>query len=447
MQKAQRTGLERALGIVTDVAPGEGPTALLLTLNVFVLLMAYYVIKPVREGLILELSSGAEYKSGMGGAIALALVFLVPAYARFAARLPRGKLVVGVTLFFASHLLLFYLGSLVPLIRANLGLVFYLWVGVFNMMLVAQFWAFANDIYDEEQGKRLFPLIGLGAAVGAAVGSQITSLLAVPLGRYNLLLASAALLGCCAILFHRVHVRESARSSETQTSPTPQESPPDGGSGAFGLVWRHRYLRLLAAFSVTFTLVNTNGEFMLSKLFKAAATAAVVSGQIAPGTEGDFLAASYGDFFFYVNVVGVVLQTFVVSRIVKHGGLGIAFFVLPVIALCGGLAFAIVPLLSVLRVSKVAENATDYSLNNTVRNILWLPTTREMKYRAKQAIDTFFVRLGDVFSTLFVLLFAGLLGMELRSFALLNVGVVVIWLVLAVLVIHENRRLQRLSDA
>lgn len=74
-----KTPIERALGLITDVRPGEAPTALLLTLNVFILLTAYYVIKPVREGLILEMKSGAEYKSFMSGGIAIALVFLVPA--------------------------------------------------------------------------------------------------------------------------------------------------------------------------------------------------------------------------------------------------------------------------------------------------------------------------------------------------------------------------------
>src|SRR6187402_2831520 len=99
---AELSRLERVLRIVTDVRPGEGPLSLVLATNLFLLLTAYYFIKPVREGLILKLGSGAEYKSYMGAAIACALLVVVPAYGRLVDRLPRLRLVVGVTLFFAS---------------------------------------------------------------------------------------------------------------------------------------------------------------------------------------------------------------------------------------------------------------------------------------------------------------------------------------------------------
>ncbi len=456
---SRKSLLERALGLVTDVQPGEAPTALLLMLNVFVLLAAYYVIKPVREGFILEMQSGAEYKSAMGGVIAASLLVLVPVYAKFASKVSRGVLVTRVTLFFASHLVLFYLGSSIDVVRHHLGLLFFLWVGVFNMMLVAQFWAFANDIYSEEQGKRLFPLVGLGASVGAAAGSQITKALALSLGRDQLLLVSAGMLVLCAGVFSVVNRRESGQKDEAAAAPSGKSSVEATSAasstvkqrhaprGAFGLVLRHRYLRLLAAFSLVFTLVNTNGEYLLGKLFKEAAAEAVASGAISAGMEGDFITAEFGSFFFYVNVFGVLTQMLLVSRIVKYGGLRVAFFILPTIAFAGAMSFALVPLLWVIRTSKVAENATDYSLNNTVRNMLWLPTTREMKYRAKQAVDTFFVRLGDMASTAFVFLFVVGLDLNLRQFSACNAVVVVIWLFLARGIVKENGRLSEASES
>ena len=144
-----------------------------------------------------------------------------------------------------------------------------------------------------------------------------------------------------------------------------------------------------------------------------------------------------------MNVCGVLLQAFVVSRLVKFGGLRLAFFVLPVIALCGGIAFALLPVLAVLRVGKIAENSTDYSVNNTVRNMLWLPTTAAMKYKAKQAVDTFFVRMGDVLSAALVAVGVGLLDLGVRSFAVINVAVIVGWLVLARAIIKENAVMAR----
>lgn len=441
-----RSGLDRALGVLTQVRPGEAPTALLLTLAVFLLLTAYYVIKPVREGLILELKSGAEYKSYMGGAVAVALLVLVPAYAAFAKRVAPNRLVVGVTLFFASHLLLFYFGSSLSLVRQYLGLVFYVWVGVFNMMLVAQFWAFANDVYTEEQGKRLFPLVGVGASVGAAAGSQTAAWLAQPLGRYPLLLVSAGLLVVSAALVQLVHRREShpghRAAAPAQGGPrAPAQQKAASSEGAFALVARTPYLRSLAAFSLLFTIVNSNGEYLLAKLFKSAAAQAVAQGELSPDLLGDYLTAAFGSFYFYVNVLGVLLQALVVSRLVRYGGLRVAFLVLPVVALLGSVALAALPVLAVLKVTKTAENAADYSINNTVRNMLWLPTTREMKYVAKQAVDTFFVRMGDVSSALLVALGAQALSLTVRGFALINVALVLGWLALAWVILRQNREL------
>ena len=494
----ERSLVEKLLGIITEVRAGEGPSALLLTLNVFLLLTAYYFIKPVREALILVMESGAEYKSYMGGAIAIALLFAVPAYARFAGRLPRNRLVVGVTLFFVSHLVLFYAASAIEAVRQYLGLLFYLWVGIFNMMVVAQFWAFANDIYVEEQGKRLFPLLGVGASVGAAAGSGIAGFLIEPLGVYQMLLLSGGLLALCAFMTQIVHVRESRKEKFTleKTKPEKTEEPkPEAKSGAFGMVLKHRYLTLLAAFSLLFTFVNTNGEYMLGKLISAESknTAAeeVSAGDMTTWlTEdgnldkargyyeenkddeekglkgrsfedaridaalavarrdraGNLIGSAFTTFFFWVNVLGVLLQILVVSRLIKYAGFKASFFILPAIALFDAAAVAIIPALFILRIGKTAENATDYSLNNTLRNMLWLPTTKRMKYIAKQAVDTFFVRMGDVSSGVLVFILAGTLGLGVRGFAISNIVLVGLWLWVASKILKEQEILRKAKE-
>src|SRR5262252_1818303 len=149
-------------------------------LNVFTLLTAYYIIKPVREALILS-GSGAEIKSYAGAGQALLLLLLVPAYSAIASRVNRLRLINGVSAFFISNLVLFYaLGQM----KVPLGVVFFLWVGLFNLIIVAQFWSFANDIYTQEQGKRLFAIIGIGSAVGAIFGAQVAGWMFKPLGPY-----------------------------------------------------------------------------------------------------------------------------------------------------------------------------------------------------------------------------------------------------------------------
>ncbi len=485
----QHTVLDRVLGAFTEVRPGEGVTAVLLALNVFLLLSAYYFIKPVREALILAMESGAEYKSYMGGAIAIALLFAVPAYAKIASRVARNRLVVGITLFFVSHLLVFYVLSSIEAMRQYLGLLFYLWVGIFNMMVVAQFWAFANDVYDEDQGRRLFPVVGIGASLGAWVGSTIAAMLIEPLGLYQMLLLAAGLLAACALISQVVHLREIKRAPKA--NPAPASKAPRAKSGAFTMVFKYRYLSLLAAFSLTFTFVNTNGEYLLGKLITQDAIETVtrdigpaaaqtwltksptnearaqayfdenksdfegqtydtskqaVALKVLRGDKiGSHIGTTYSTFFGYVNLLGLLLQMFVVSRLVKYAGFRISFFILPVIAFLDAAALLILPTLALLRIGKTAENATDYSLNNTLRNMLWLPTTKDMKYKAKQAVDTFFVRMGDVASALLV---AGgaMMAWKIREFALVNLVLVGVWLFLAAAVVKEQAVLRRMRD-
>jgi AAA family ATP:ADP antiporter len=97
--------------------------------------------------------------------------------------------------------------------------------------------------------------------------------------------------------------------------------------------------------------------------------------------------------------------------------------------------------LLVIQWAKTAENATDYSVMNTARQLLWLPTRREEKYKGKQAADTFIVRIGDLLSA--GLVFAGTtwLSLGLSGFAGANLVLVGVWLLVAVLLLRENRAL------
>src|SRR5579872_7322861 len=202
--RERKVWLDRLLGLISEVRANEGTTALLLTANLFLLLTAYYIIKPVREALIL-VGGGAELKSYSSGFQAVLLLGLVPAYGVIASKFSRIRLMNFVYLFFASNLVIFYLLSK---LAVPLGIAFFVWVSIFNNMVVAQLWSFANDLYTTDQGKRLFPIIGIGASIGGVAGSGITSLLIQPLGVYQLMLVSAAILLLCLALTNVIHRRE-----------------------------------------------------------------------------------------------------------------------------------------------------------------------------------------------------------------------------------------------
>ena len=160
--------IDRGLRVFADVRSGEGFIALLLALNVFLILMAYYVLKPVREALVLGEGS-AELKSYLSAGQVVLLAFVVPFYGKLVSRLPRMKLINTVTVFFAVCPVLFY-----GLHHAGVSLyvIFFIWIGIFSLMIIAQFWAFANDVYTKEEGERLFVIVGFG---GAAAGVDVAA--------------------------------------------------------------------------------------------------------------------------------------------------------------------------------------------------------------------------------------------------------------------------------
>jgi AAA family ATP:ADP antiporter len=146
-----------------------------------------------------------------------------------------------------------------------------------------------------------------------------------------------------------------------------------------------------------------------------------------------------GSLFATVNLVSFLLQLIVTSRVIRYMGVRGALFILPALALVNYSIIAIAPLLAVVRIGKIMENATDYSIQNTIRQALFLPTTREAKYKAKAAIDTFFTRLGDLVQAGIV--FGGTaVGLGIGGFAWLNVALTVVWLVVAGQIVREHRR-------
>ncbi|HEY2383158.1 MAG TPA: Npt1/Npt2 family nucleotide transporter [Terriglobia bacterium] len=398
--------------------------------NVFTLLTAYYIIKPVREALILG-GAGAEIKSYAGAGQALLLILIVPAYSAIATRLNRLHLINGVTAFFISNLALFYLAGRM---KFSIGVVFFLWVGLFNLMIVAQFWSFANDIYTQEQGKRLFAIVGIGSSVGAIFGAQAAGWMFKPLGPYLMMLVTAAMLGVCMILTNWVHYREKNKT-RSQAHVAQQ---PIGAAGGFQLVFKQRYLLLIAVLVLLSNFAKTTGEFILGKTVAqhAVAIAAASGGHI---TAEAYIGEFYADFYFWVNLVSAAIQMFAVSRVMKYMGIGAALFCLPVIALGGYSILAFVPILSFIRIAKIAENSADYSIQNTARNALFLRTSREAKYKAKLAIDSFFARAGDGFSALLV--FTGTrLAFGIRSFAVVDALSVLIWLGVVVAILRLRRK-------
>jgi ATP:ADP antiporter, AAA family len=435
--RATPTGgwLNRFLRLFADVKPGEEMAALLMLVNLCVLLVGYYILKTVREPLVLA-TGGAEMKSYAAAGQALTLMGFIPLYGWLASRVSRMRLIVTFLLFFVVNIELFRLGA--ELRVRNLGFVFFIWVGIFSLATIAQFWSFANDIYGKGAGDRLFPLIAIGATGGSWLGSSIAALLfRAGVKPYEMMHISAALLLLHLGLYLVVDRLQSRRTD------VPAPVPLARGDG-FRLLLASPYLRLIATLLILLNVVNTTGEYIIDRALLDSARQAAES-DAAFDIEA-FIGQFKGEYFFWVNLLAVLLQAFVVSRLVKRFGIAGVLLASPLIALGGyGLIGAGVGF-TILRWAKTAENAADYSIMNTARAMLWLPTTREEKYKAKQAADTFFVRFGDLIAAGFVFLGSTTLGLGVQGFARLNLFIVALWLAIAFRLIREHRRLAAVQE-
>jgi AAA family ATP:ADP antiporter len=415
-----------ALRPFARVEPSEAVAAVVMTATVFLLLTAYYLVKTAREPLIL-LHGGAEVKQYAAGGQALLLVGVVRAYSWLATRVGTRRLLVGVFLFFVSNLVLF---AVLAQAGVVIGVPFFLWVGVFNMTAVSQFWTLAADVYTPEQGKRLFAVLGIGASTGAVAGAHIAEALA-PLGPAALIGAAAGVLRVCTAVLGWVAGRAATAGRHAQVPP----DEPVESDRVLALLVRNRYLLLIAALTLLLNWVRSNGDYVLDRTLLGAAAEAKAHGANATV----FVTSFKAHYFQWVNLVGMLLQLFLVSRIMQRAGVGVALLVLPVVAFAESSVFLFVPLLTVVLVGKVGESGLEYSLQNTARQALFLDASRTEKYIGKTAIDTVVVRAGDALTAVAILA-ASRAGLPLRAFVLLNLGLIVLWILVVLGIDAENRR-------
>ena len=458
MNNTQFTKTERILQIFTEVRPGEGSTALLMFTNVFLILCAYYFIKPLREGWIAvsDISglSKMEVKAYSSFAQSVFLLFIVGWYGRLADRWDRSTLITRATLFCISNMVIFWFlqpGFFFEKLPVS-GIIFYLWVGMFGVFVVAQFWTFCADIYTNERGKRMLPLIAIGATSGAAAGSWIVDLLVdsgiVP-SEALLIVAIFPLLA--SIMLTRIADKRHRNevSPDSSISVEISEKPKEKGFGFLmsgaKLILFSRFMFAVALVTLLTNWVNTNGENLLfhviqDTLSNQAAEQGMTDQQAIREFTLNGTTAFYGNFFFWVNIIALLLQTLVASRLLKYGGFTSILLILPVIALVSYTTMALLPILAIVKVMKIAENATDYSLNNTARQVLWLPVDSMMKFRGKPAIDTLYVRLGDGLAAITVLVGVQFLSLSIIQFFAFNVSLVVLWLVFGIMLVREYRK-------
>ncbi len=441
---ARFTPFERLLSLVASVRPGEGRAVALLLAQVFLLLHAYYLLRPLRDSLILS-EGNPEIRAYATGAIAVTLIFLIPLYRLLFHRIDgngaKSAMLRWVATFFITNLLIF---AFLAWTGVPIAVPFFVWLGIFSVMVVAQFWGFAADLLNIKTGQRLFATIMVGAAIGALTGAQLSGRLVQLIGIPSILVVSAALLGAVVLLGR--HAEASVPPGSRAAAP-PDRADGDGiGAilGGFQVVARSRYLVLIAAFVMLLNWVHSTGGYILSVFASRFAADAYAAGG-APVVVT--LSLFYGDLNSWVAAVQLVLQLFVVSRLFQWFGVRGAIIVLPLVMLANYGLIAVVPVFALVRVLMIAEMATNYSIHGTTNHALYLPVSREEKYVGKTTIDTFFWRFGDLVYAGMIFVTAQLLGLEVTSIILVNLGLALLLLLLGVAIgRHHHSEIRRHLD-
>jgi AAA family ATP:ADP antiporter len=431
-----KSQLERILSTITEVRPGEGSTILMMTIAVFLLLMAFIIVKVARTTLIVA-DLGAEMKNYTAAVQTLVLVGMLNAYSRLAVRYSRQQLI--------RIMLISVIGiiTLLPVFyyAHDVGkMLFYFLGGLPVLVMIALFWVYANDVCTVEQGKRLFVLLGLGASAGAVVGPIAARVMLEHLNIVGISFIINSILFIYLLLGVRVEKRVSSGFGAIKSTETAVKSPSAKGLKAFKLVFQSKYLLTIALIVLLANIVNSTGEYILNKSLEdvAAQKSAAAGAAFDPSM---YIGKFYSTFYLILGIASLLMQALVVSRVLKYFGVIVAIMVSPAIAFGGYFLISLVTAAAVVGWMKLVENATDTSLNNTTKHILFLPTTWEEKYIGKMVIDSFIIRAGDVIAA--VLVFAGVtfFAMNIRQFAVLNISLAAIWFVLAFRVGRENRKL------
>jgi ATP:ADP antiporter, AAA family len=412
----------RFIAKVALLKQGEGPLLICSAAYAFFLLMAYYVLRPLRDEA--GIAAGVEYLPWLVIATLLVTIAVHPVYAWLTSRLPRRRFIPITQRFFMVNLALFGIAFHVApeSLQPYASRAFYVWVSVFNLFAVSVFWSFMSDLYTPEQSKRLFGVIGVGGTLGAIVGAGITSSLASLIGPASLVFVALIFLECSVACVRAVCRRSDMAPSEGTLAAARAREEPDGSPLAgIAAVLRSRYLQSLCAYMMIFTITST---------FLYIEQARIVDATYSdPGQRTAFFAR----IDLLANALTLIVQLFLAGRLLSRLGVGATLALTPIITLAGFAALAASPTIGVLLAVQVIRRGVHYALDRPARAVLFTVLNADEKYKSKSLIDTFVYRTGDMGGAWVYGLGPGVLALSASGIAVVLVPVSLVWIGLAVM--------------
>ncbi len=373
------------LNRIVAVEKDEVGPMLWAALYYFLLLAAYFVIRPIRDEMGVE--GGVRNLSWLFLGTLVGMLLVHPLFTALVSRLPRRLFIPAAYGFFAINLIAFWYAfhALSGTSEVWAGRVFFIWTSVFNLFVVSIFWSLMADLFRPEQAKRLFGFVAIGGTVGAAIGSTVTAFLAERITPTNLLLFSATLLGLAMVAAHRL-MKTAPRSDAGQSPVAESEADrPVGGNILDGIrtAFSSPYLLGIVGYMLFYTVTATFLYFQQAEIVEAGFS------------ERAARTVFFARVDLVVNTLAAVIQIFFTGRIVRRIGIALALAALPLICIGGFVAVGLAPTLMTIAVVQILRRSGNYAISRPCREMLYTVLPRDAKYKAKNFIDTFVYRFGD----------------------------------------------------
>ena len=366
--------MNRLLQSLFGLRPEERSVALLMAFYNYLLLLTFYLLKPVRDSLFLAERGAME----LPFVFILTTVLIIPVaglHTRFGQSVNLERLIHGVSLFLVVGIVA--LRGLITLDAAWVAYTLYAWVSIYGVLVTSQFWLLANAVFTAAQAKRVFALLSLGAVLGALTGGEVTGLLVGELGvpsRDLLWLAAALLMGTTGLVGLIRQHQPAWMADDTGEERTRAEL---GLQLAFRTVRGSRHLWLIVGI-IALTVITTT---MVDYQFKTLAARAYESEAA--------LASFMGRFYGRVSLAALVVQFVLAPYLIRWFGIGGALSFLPAALAFGAVGMLIAPGLVAATLMRGSEQSLKHSIDKTGRELLFVPITMERKKRVKVFIDLF----------------------------------------------------------
>jgi len=418
--------MHRAIGYLSKrfvhVKEGEAPKVLLTFLYFFLVITAYYVIKPVSRSLVLG-DLGSRFVPYVDLISAIVMGPMVTLFARLAGRIEKHRL-VSLTFFAVAGCLVGF-WRLLQLSDKWVVAAFYIWVSIFSVLVVTLFWLVANDLYHAREAKRLFGFIGSGGILGGIVGSSIAAAGAKLIGTKQLLLLSATLLLVCWAVVQRLWRYAPPIASDRPDHAQPRTPYFSKLHTSLRSLSGSRYLLLLVGLVAISKIVSTLIYYQFNPFIE----------QMFPNQ--DAKTAFTGLFFGWMNIAAFLIQFVFTSWILRRMGLAFALLFLPVGLLAGSMGLILVPMFWLAASAELYDGSMNYSLQQTAKEMLYLPMDRSIRYQIKPFIDMVVFRFGKGIAAIAGIVCLDWLGLNSRVLAYVCVPLIIGWLVLAVQLRHD----------